>query len=47
MDEIENKVEVVERVDLLGRTINGKPMSNQVIIEILSNGKSRKTLFMD
>ena len=45
--EIENKVEVVERVDLLGRTINGKPMSNQVIIEILSNGKSRKTLFMD
>ena len=47
ISEIENKVEVVERVDLLGRTINGKPMSNQVIIEILSNGKSRKTLFMD
>jgi hypothetical protein len=47
ISEIENKVEVVERVDLLGRKINGKPMSNQVIIEILSNGKSRKTLFMD
>jgi hypothetical protein len=47
ISEIENKVEVIERFDLLGRTINGKPMSNQVIIEILSNGKSRKTLFMD
>jgi len=47
ISEIENKVEVVERVDLLGRTINGKPMSNQVIIEILSNGKSRKTIFVD
>ena len=47
ISEIENKLEVVERVDLLGRTINGKPMSNKVIIEILSNGKSRKTLFMD
>lgn len=45
--EFEENIEVVERYDLLGRKLNQKPLSNQVIIEILSNGKSRKTLFMD
>ena len=44
---IEEKVEVIERVDLLGRKINEKPLSNQVIIEILSNGKTRKTFSVD
>jgi hypothetical protein len=47
ISEIENEIDVIERFDLLGRSITGKPVSNQVIIEILSNGKSRKTLFMD
>ena len=45
--EFEENIEVVERYDLLGRKLNQKPLSNQVIIDILSNGKSRKTLFMD
>ena len=40
-------IEIVERYDLLGRKLNHKPISNQVIIEILSNGKSRKTVFVD
>ncbi|MFM7666832.1 MAG: CotH kinase family protein [Bacteroidota bacterium] len=47
INEIEEKVEVIERVDLLGRKINEKPLSNQVIIEILSNGKTRKTFSVD
>jgi hypothetical protein len=45
--EFKENIEVVERYDLLGRKLNHKPISNQVIIEILSNGKSRKTVFID
>lgn len=45
--EFKENIEVVERYDLLGRKLNHKPISNQVIIEILSNGKSRKTVFVD
>lgn len=45
--EFKENIEVVERYNLLGRKLNHKPISNQVIIEILSNGKSRKTVFID
>lgn len=45
--EIENKVEVLQKFDLLGRPIIGESEPNQIIIEILSNGKSRKSLFID
>jgi hypothetical protein len=47
IEENELPVYVVEKYDLLGRPIKAKPESNQFIIEILSNGKSRKTLFVD
>jgi hypothetical protein len=47
INEFQDNIEVVERFDLLGRKINHNPLSNQVIIEILSNGKSRKTVFID
>jgi hypothetical protein len=47
IEENELPVYVVAKYDLLGRPITAKPDSNQFIIEILSNGKSRKTLFMD
>jgi hypothetical protein len=47
INELQENIEVVERFDLLGRKINHKPLTNQVIIEILSNGKSRKTVFVD
>jgi spore coat protein H len=47
INEIEENAEVVERIDLFGRKINEKPMSNQLIIEILSDGKTRKTVFVD
>lgn len=47
INEFQEKIQVVERFDLLGRKLNQKPSSNQVIIEILSNGKSRKTVIVD
>jgi hypothetical protein len=47
IEENELPVYVVEKYDLLGRPIKAMPESNQFIIEILSNGKSRKTLFVD
>lgn len=47
INEIVENAEVVERIDLLGRKIHEKPMSNQLIIEILSDGKTRKTVFVD
>jgi hypothetical protein len=47
IEENELPVYVVAKYDLLGRPITAKPESNQFIIEILSNGKSRKTLFVD
>jgi len=40
-------VHVIARYDLLGRLITPESKSNQMIIEILSNGKSRKTFFAD
>ena len=46
IEEIEFPIHVVGRYDLLGRPINTKPESNQIIIETLSNGKSRKTVFV-
>jgi hypothetical protein len=46
IEEIEIPIHVVGRYDLLGRPINTKPESNQIIIETLSNGKSRKTVFV-
>lgn len=45
--EINQDVQVIGKFDLLGRPISGKSTSNQIIIEILSNGKSRKTLLVD
>jgi hypothetical protein len=47
MIENELPVYVVARYDLMGQPIKEKPESNQFIIEILSNGKSRKILFVD
>jgi hypothetical protein len=47
IEENELPVYLVAKYDLLGRPIKAKPESNQFIIEILSNGKSRKTLFVD
>jgi hypothetical protein len=47
MLENELPVYVVARYDLMGQPIKEKPESNQFIIEILSNGKSRKILFVD
>jgi hypothetical protein len=40
-------IHVVGLYDLLGRPINTNSQSNQLIIEILSNGKTRKTFFVD
>jgi hypothetical protein len=45
-EENEIPVIVVTRFDLLGRPIKTNPESNQIIIETLSNGKSRKTVFV-
>ena len=47
IEENEMPIEVIGRYDLLGRPINTKPESNQIVIEILSNGKTRKTVFVD
>jgi hypothetical protein len=47
IEENEIPVIVVTRFDLLGRPIKTNPESNQLIIEILSNGKTRKTVFVD
>ena len=47
IEENEIPVIVVTRFDLLGRPIKTNPESNQIIIEILSNGKTRKTVFVD
>jgi hypothetical protein len=47
IEENEIPIEVTGRYDLLGRPINTKPESNQIVIEILSNGKTRKTIFVD
>ena len=46
IEEIEIPIHVVGRYDLLGRPIKTNPESNQIIIETLSNGKSRKTVFV-
>jgi len=40
-------IHVVGLYDLLGRPINTNSQSNQLIIEILSNGKTRKTFSVD
>lgn len=40
-------IHVVGKYDLLGRPISSNSQSNQLIIEILSNGKTRKTFFVD
>jgi hypothetical protein len=45
-EENEIPVIVVTRFDLLGRPIKTNLESNQIIIETLSNGKSRKTVFV-
>jgi hypothetical protein len=47
IEENELPLSVVAKYDLLGRPINALPESNQFIIEILSNGKSRKTFIVD
>lgn len=46
IEENEIPITVIGRFDLLGRPIITKPESNQIIIETLSNGKSRKTVFV-
>lgn len=40
-------IHVVGKYDLFGRPISSNAQSNQLIIEILSNGKTRKTFFVD
>ena len=40
-------IHVVGKYDLFGRPIRSNAQSNQLIIEILSNGKTRKTFFVD
>ncbi len=40
-------IHVVGKYDLFGRPISSNAQSNQLVIEILSNGKTRKTFFVD
>jgi len=47
IEENEIPITVIGRYDLLGRPIITKPIANQIVIEILSNGKTRKTIFVD
>ena len=47
IEENEIPIEVIGRYDLLGRPFKTKPELNQIVIEILSNGKTRKTVFVD
>jgi hypothetical protein len=47
IEENEMPTEVIGRYDLLGRAIKTMPESNQIVIEILSNGKTRKTVLVD
>jgi hypothetical protein len=47
IEENQIPIQVVGTYDLLGRPIHTKPESNQIFIEILSNGKTRKTVFVD